>query len=79
MKPTRLGVFCLVLLVGCAALGGLFGDRVHVGTRAPREAIPDAERALRDAGIAFAAIRAVEPSLEDVFVSVLSDPKGRDA
>ncbi len=58
---------------------GLFGDRVHVGTRAPREAIPDAERALRDAGIAFAPILAVEPSLEDVFVSVLPDAKGRDA
>ncbi len=58
---------------------GLFGDRVHVGTRAPREAIPAAERALRDAGIAFSPISAVEPSLEDVFVSVLSDPEGRDA
>ncbi len=31
MKPTRLGVFALVLLVGGAALGGLFGPRVLAG------------------------------------------------
>jgi len=31
MKPTRIGVFSGVLLVGCAALGGLFGDRVLAG------------------------------------------------
>jgi carboxyl-terminal processing protease len=31
MKPTRLGVFALVLLVGSAALGGLFGPRVLAG------------------------------------------------
>lgn len=58
---------------------GLFGDRVHVGTRAPREAIPGAEQALRDAGIAFSPISTVEPSLEDVFVSVLADRNGTDA
>jgi len=58
---------------------GLFGDRVHVGTRAPDVAIPVAERTLREAGISFSPIRAVAPSLEDVFVSVLSDREGRDA
>ncbi len=52
---------------------GLVGDRVHVGARAPDETLRAAERALREAGIAFAPIRAVAPSLEDVFVSVLSD------
>jgi ABC-2 type transport system ATP-binding protein len=55
---------------------GLFGDRVHVGTRTPDDTVPAAERALRDAGIAFSPVRAVEPSLEDVFVSVLSDREG---
>ncbi len=55
---------------------GLFGDRVHVGARAPERTLPDAERALREAGIAFAPIRAVAPSLEDVFVAALSDPGG---
>ncbi len=54
---------------------GLFGDRVHVGTRAPEEAVPRVERALRAAGIAFSPIRTVAPTLEDVFVSVLSDRK----
>jgi carboxyl-terminal processing protease len=31
MKPTRLGAFCLLLLVLCAVLGGVFGDRVLAG------------------------------------------------
>ncbi len=55
---------------------GLFGDRVHVGARAPDEAVPAAEQALREAGIDFTPIRAVPPSLEDVFVSVLADASG---
>jgi len=55
---------------------GLFGDRVHVGARAAVDVAPAAERALRDAGIAFAPIRAVAPSLEDVFVAVLADREG---
>lgn len=58
---------------------GLFGDRVHLAARVPGESVPAAARALRDAGIAFSPIRAVAPSLEDVFVSVLSDRKGADA
>ena len=52
---------------------GLFGERVHVATRAPDETVPAAERALREGGIAFSPIHAVAPSLEDVFVSVLPD------
>jgi carboxyl-terminal processing protease len=31
MRPTRLGVICGVLLVGSAALGGVFGERVLAG------------------------------------------------
>jgi carboxyl-terminal processing protease len=31
VKPTRLGVFCLVLLAVSAVLGGVFGDRVLAG------------------------------------------------
>ncbi|MGE5189635.1 MAG: ABC transporter ATP-binding protein [Gemmatimonadota bacterium] len=54
---------------------GLFGDRVHLGTRDPDETVPAAERALRDAGIAYSPIRPAAPSLEDVFVSVLSGRK----
>ncbi len=55
---------------------GLFGDRVHVGARSPADTGPAAERALREAGIAFAPIRAVAPSLEDVFVAVLAGREG---
>lgn len=55
---------------------GLFGDRVHVLT-------PDAESAAAEAGLIFAkaglaveSIRRIEPSLEDVFVSVLAQSNG---
>ncbi len=57
----------------------LFGDRLHVGARGPGDAVPAAERALREAGVAFASIRPVPPSLEDVFVAVLSDREGGGA
>jgi ABC-2 type transport system ATP-binding protein len=50
---------------------GLFGDRVHVATREPGATAARAEALLREAGLGPAAIRPVEPSLEDVFVSVL--------
>jgi ABC-2 type transport system ATP-binding protein len=50
---------------------GLFGDRVHVVSRDPDEATRNIERALADTGIALLGIRPVEPTLEDVFVSVL--------
>jgi ABC-2 type transport system ATP-binding protein len=51
---------------------GLFGDRVHVVSRNPEQATRGVEQILADAGVSLLAIRPVEPSLEDVFVSVLS-------
>jgi ABC-2 type transport system ATP-binding protein len=51
---------------------GLFGDRVHVVTHdhaATRERI---QAALAKAGLDASGIRPVEPSLEDVFVSVIA-------
>ncbi len=51
---------------------GLFGDRVHVVAQHPDTAMAKTEEVLRNAGLAVQSIRAVEPSLEDVFVSVLS-------
>lgn len=51
---------------------GLFGDRVHVVTQEPDASRSQIEVALRDAGLEVAAIRPVEPSLEDVFVSVIT-------
>ena len=50
---------------------GLFGDRVHVVTDAPDQASAQAEAILGESGFPASAIRPVEPSLEDVFVSVL--------
>ncbi len=51
---------------------GLFGDRVHVGSREPERDLTAVETALGKAGISYSPIRPVEPTLEDVFVSVLS-------
>jgi ABC-2 type transport system ATP-binding protein len=54
---------------------GLFGDRVHV---AARERPPVEERireVVRAAGLELESLRAIEPSLEDVFVAVLSSRK----
>jgi len=53
---------------------GLFGDRVHVVTREPGEAPARIEAILAGSGLGPVAIRPVEPSLEDVFVSVLDAP-----
>ena len=59
-----------------AASVGLFGDRVHVVTCEPpeRTAAPRPRRLLA-AGrhCACSAIRRIEPSLEDVFISVLAE------
>jgi ABC-2 type transport system ATP-binding protein len=51
---------------------GLFGDRVHVVSSEPDRAMAEAEAALSHAGLAVAGIRPIEPSLEDVFISVLT-------
>lgn len=52
---------------------GLFGDRVHLATADPEADKTAAAAALRGAGIAVEDIRAVTPSLEDVFISVIAD------
>jgi ABC-2 type transport system ATP-binding protein len=51
---------------------GLFGDRVHIVTHTPNAAMTKAAEILRGAGLEVQSIRTIEPSLEDVFVSVLS-------
>jgi ABC-2 type transport system ATP-binding protein len=51
---------------------GLFGDRIHVLTQDPDRAARAAKEALTRAGITLNDLRPVEPSLEDVFVSVLA-------
>ena len=51
---------------------GLFGNRVHVLTREPDKAIGRVEEILRAADLRLESIRQTEPTLEDVFVSVLA-------
>jgi drug efflux transport system ATP-binding protein len=55
-----------------AASVGLFGDRVHVVTRDPEAARRQVEQILAGAELKVADLRPIEPSLEDVFVSVLA-------
>lgn len=59
---------------------GLFGDRLHVATERPDAAGDRIRGLLRDEGIEAAEIKAVEPTLEDVFVSVVArEDVGGDA
>jgi len=55
-----------------AASVGLLGDRVHVVTADPEQAAREASAILAEAGVPVAAVRAIPPSLEDVFISVLT-------
>ena len=55
---------------------GLFGDRVHVVTGSPAETSLAIEALMAREGVALRGLRPIEPSLEDVFVSVLGE-KGR--
>ena len=54
---------------------GLFGDRVHLVTEVAGRDSEAAEKIIRGAGLSFLGIRTVEPSLEDVFISVLGEGK----
>ncbi|ABB30900.1 ABC transporter related protein [Geobacter metallireducens RCH3] len=51
---------------------GIFGDRLHVVTRDAAEAGPAIKAIMEGAGVTVQSIRPIEPSLEDVLVSVLS-------
>ncbi|HVS53014.1 MAG TPA: ABC transporter ATP-binding protein [Opitutaceae bacterium] len=51
---------------------GLFGDRVHLATRDRADAEAHARALIASAGLELESIRPIEPSLEDVFVSVLA-------
>ncbi|RNC67227.1 MAG: ABC transporter ATP-binding protein [Desulfuromonadales bacterium] len=55
---------------------GLFGDRVHVVTGEPEETRGAIEALLGGEGVPLLGLRPVEPSLEDVFVSALSEGRG---
>ena len=51
---------------------GLFGSRVHVVTQDPDRVMSGAEEILAGEGLRLSGMRPVEPSLEDVFISVVS-------
>ena len=57
---------------------GLFGDRLHVVGPDAAQTADAARAALAEAGLAALGIKTIEPSLEDVFVSVLAE-KEEDA
>ena len=52
---------------------GLFGDRLHVVSLEPERTQAEAEAALTQAGISIIGIRTIEPSLEDVFISMVGE------
>lgn len=52
---------------------GLFGDRIHVVTGRPEATTQTISRTLAQESIRIADLRVIEPTLEDVFVSVLSE------
>ena len=56
---------------------GLFGDRIHIVASDAERAITEAEAALAGAGLEVVSLRVIEPSLEDVFVSVLAEEQGK--
>ncbi|VBB41555.1 Similar to ATP binding site of ABC tranporter GlcV [uncultured Desulfatiglans sp.] len=57
----------------------LFGDKVHVVTSSPEAAARNVAAILRDGRCEYSGIRPIEPTLEDVFVSVLGAEKENDA
>ncbi len=58
---------------------GLFGDRIHVTTPDAAGAERRIAEALTAVGLPPGSVRAVEPSLEDVFVAVLAHPARPDS
>ncbi|MBA4393877.1 MAG: multidrug ABC transporter ATP-binding protein, partial [Desulfobacca sp.] len=52
---------------------GLFGDRVHLISREPEKDKEKAGRIVAEAGLELLGIRIIDPSLEDVFISVVAE------
>jgi ABC-2 type transport system ATP-binding protein len=69
--PRRTAALLRERLAGASV--GLFGDRVHVVTRDPAGTGRQTRELVAAAGFELVSIRSVEPSLEDVFVSVLAE------
>jgi ABC-2 type transport system ATP-binding protein len=71
--PRRTAALLRERLAGASV--GLFGDRVHVVTRDSAGTERQTRKLVAAAGFELVSIRSVEPSLEDVFVSVLAEQK----
>ncbi|MGE5753798.1 MAG: ABC transporter ATP-binding protein, partial [Deltaproteobacteria bacterium] len=69
-EPRRAAAILRKEVPGAAV--GLFGERVHVGTRDPGSAVRDIGKALDGAGIPFSPVQPIEPALEDVFVAAIA-------
>ncbi len=70
--PRRTAQLLRERLVGATV--GLFGDRVHVATRDTTATDTQIRRHVANAGFELLSLRPIEPSLEDVFVSVIAAP-----
>jgi ABC-2 type transport system ATP-binding protein len=73
--PRRTAALLRERLTGVAV--GLFGDRVHLATTDAGATAARVREFVVAAGIELIALRPIEPSLEDVFVSVLAIPPAR--
>ncbi len=58
---------------------GLFGDRVHLVVDDPAKGQAMVDEVLHGGKVELMGMRPIEPSLEDVFVSVLGEERGADA
>ncbi|MBI5428614.1 MAG: ABC transporter ATP-binding protein [Nitrospinae bacterium] len=70
IAETRKAAVLLRKMPGAVSVG-LFGDRIHLVAEDPDTAARQAESILSGAGLAVRGIRTIEPTLEDVFVSVV--------
>jgi ABC-2 type transport system ATP-binding protein len=68
--PRRTAALLREKLAGASV--GLFGDRLHVAARDPAAAEAEIRRLVAWADFGPLTVRPIEPSLEDVFISVLS-------
>lgn len=74
MDDPRPAVAVLRHRLTCATVG-LFGDRLHVVSEEPDRIETEATEALAEAGLPVLGIRRIEPSLEDVFISMLTEQR----
>jgi ABC-2 type transport system ATP-binding protein len=70
LQPRRVAA-CLKEQMPQASVG-LFGSRVHVVTENPGETAVRVAALLTEAGLAYDRLQTVDPSLEDVFVRVVT-------